>query len=180
MHSLPNFEPVYCSMSSSNRCFLTCIQVSLEEGKVLCYSDLLKNFPQFVVIYTVKNPHLTLQLSWANTQSGFFFKKSCSFSPLPHLPFIFQPTQSDFYYYLATENSFLGLSMNSPLPIQWSLQLLLHSNLLRAIWRREVGGKRRFKQNEQNCRDLWWLGFQLMPWLHESWLVRESELESPR
>ena len=41
-------------MSSSNYCFLTCIQVSQEAGKVVWYSHLLKNFPQFVVIYTVK------------------------------------------------------------------------------------------------------------------------------
>ena len=33
---------------------MTCIQVSPETGKVVCYSYLLKNFPQFVVIYTVK------------------------------------------------------------------------------------------------------------------------------
>ena len=54
MHSLPNFESVHCSMSSSNCCFLTCIQISLETGKVVCYSHLLKNFPQFVVIHTVE------------------------------------------------------------------------------------------------------------------------------
>ena len=41
-------------MSSSNCCFLTCIQISQEEGKVVWYSHLLKNFPQFVVIHTVK------------------------------------------------------------------------------------------------------------------------------
>ena len=41
-------------MSSSNCCFLTCIQISLEAGKVVWYSHLLKNFPQFVVIHTVK------------------------------------------------------------------------------------------------------------------------------
>ena len=41
-------------MSSCNNCFLTCIQVSQESGKVVWYSHLLKNFPQFVVIYTVK------------------------------------------------------------------------------------------------------------------------------
>ena len=41
-------------MSSSNCCFFTCIQVSQESGKVVWYSHLLKNFPQFVVIYTVK------------------------------------------------------------------------------------------------------------------------------
>ena len=41
-------------MSSSNCCFLTCIQISQEAGKVVWYSHLLKNFPQFVVIHTVK------------------------------------------------------------------------------------------------------------------------------
>ena len=33
---------------------LTCIQVFQEAGKVVCFSHLLKNFPQFVVIHTVK------------------------------------------------------------------------------------------------------------------------------
>ena len=54
MYSFPNFEPVHCSMSSYNCCFLTCIQISQEAGKAVWYSHLLKNFPQFVVIYTVK------------------------------------------------------------------------------------------------------------------------------
>ena len=42
------------SMSSSNCCFLTCIQVSQEASRVVWYSHLFKNFPQFVVIHTVK------------------------------------------------------------------------------------------------------------------------------
>ena len=41
-------------MSSSNYCFLTCIQISQEAGKVVWYSHLIKNFPQFAVIHTVK------------------------------------------------------------------------------------------------------------------------------
>ena len=41
-------------MSSSNYCFLTCIQVSQEAGKVVWYSHLFQNFPQFIVIQTVK------------------------------------------------------------------------------------------------------------------------------
>ena len=41
-------------MSSSNCCFLTLIQISQEEGQVVWYSHLFQNFPQFVVIYTVK------------------------------------------------------------------------------------------------------------------------------
>ena len=42
------------SMSSSNCYFLTCIQVSQNAGQVIWYSHLLKNFPPFVVIHTVK------------------------------------------------------------------------------------------------------------------------------
>ena len=53
MYSFPNFEPVHCSISGSNSCFLTCLQVSQEAGKVACYSH-LSNFPQFVLIHTVK------------------------------------------------------------------------------------------------------------------------------
>ena len=41
-------------MSSSNCCFLTCIQVSQEAGEVVWYPHLSYNFPQFIVIHTVK------------------------------------------------------------------------------------------------------------------------------
>ena len=41
-------------MSSSNCCFLTCIQISQEAGQVVWYSHLFQNFPQFIVIHTVK------------------------------------------------------------------------------------------------------------------------------
>ena len=54
MYSFSYLEPVCCSMSSSNCCFLTCIQVSQEASQVVWYSHLLKNFAQFIVIYTVK------------------------------------------------------------------------------------------------------------------------------
>ena len=40
-------------MSGSNFCFLTCIQISQEAGKVAWYSHFFKNFPQ-IVIHTVK------------------------------------------------------------------------------------------------------------------------------
>ena len=42
-------------MSSSNYCFLTCIQISQEAGQVVWHSHLLKNFPQFIVIHTLKS-----------------------------------------------------------------------------------------------------------------------------
>ena len=60
-------------MSSSNCCFLTCIQVSQEAGQVVWYSHLFQNFPQFiVVIQTVKGFGIVnkrkidvfLELSW--------------------------------------------------------------------------------------------------------------------
>ena len=41
-------------MSSSNCCFLTCIKITHEAGQVIWDSHLLKKFPQFVVIHTVK------------------------------------------------------------------------------------------------------------------------------
>jgi len=41
-------------MSDSNCCFLTCIQISQEAGQLVWYSHLFQNFPQFVVIHTVK------------------------------------------------------------------------------------------------------------------------------
>ena len=54
MYSFSYLEPVCCSMSSSNCCFLTCLQISQEAGQVVWYSHLFQNFPQFVVIHTVK------------------------------------------------------------------------------------------------------------------------------
>ena len=54
MYSFPSFEPVHCFMSGSNCCFLTCIQISQEAGKVIWFSPLLKNFPQFAVTHMVK------------------------------------------------------------------------------------------------------------------------------
>ena len=41
-------------MSSSNCCFLTCIQISQEAGQVVWYAHLFQNFPHFLVIHTVK------------------------------------------------------------------------------------------------------------------------------
>ena len=42
-------------MSSSNCGFLTYIQISQGAGKVLWYSHLFQNFPEFIVIHTVKD-----------------------------------------------------------------------------------------------------------------------------
>ena len=54
MYSFPDLEPVCCSMSSSNCCFLTCTQICRESGNVVRCSHLFKNCPQFIVSC---NPH---------------------------------------------------------------------------------------------------------------------------
>src|SRR5574337_270909 len=54
MYSFSYLEPVCCSMSSSNCCFLTCLLRNLFAGQVVWYSHLFQNFPQLIVIHTVK------------------------------------------------------------------------------------------------------------------------------
>ena len=74
MYSFPNLEPVCCSMSSSNCCFLTCIQISQKAGQVVWYFHLFKNFPQFVVIHTVKGFGIV-----NNVEIDVFLELSCFF-----------------------------------------------------------------------------------------------------
>jgi len=62
-------------MSSSNCCFLTCIQISQEAGQVVWYSHLFQNFPQFVVIHTVKG----LVIVNKSEIDVFFMELSCFF-----------------------------------------------------------------------------------------------------
>ena len=53
-YSFPNLEPVCSPHLFLNCCFLTCMQISQEADQVVWYSHLFKNFPQFVMIHTVK------------------------------------------------------------------------------------------------------------------------------
>ena len=61
-------------MSSSKCCFLTCIQISQEAGQMFCYSHLFKNFPEFIVIHTVKGFGIVNK-----TQVDVFLELSCFF-----------------------------------------------------------------------------------------------------
>ena len=54
MYSFSYLELVSCSISSSNCCFLTCIQISQEAGQAVWYAHLFQNFPQFIVTHTDK------------------------------------------------------------------------------------------------------------------------------
>ena len=83
MYSFPNLESVCCSMSSSNCCFLTCIQISQEAGQVVWYYHLFQNFPEFVVVHTVKGFSVVNK-----AEVDVFLELSCFFddpSPPPHI-----------------------------------------------------------------------------------------------
>ena len=71
-YSFPNFEPLHCSVSSSNCCFLFCIQISQEAGQMVWYSHLFQNIPQFVVIHTVKGFGIINK-----AEIGVFLELSC-------------------------------------------------------------------------------------------------------
>ena len=73
MYFFPYLEPVCCSKSSFNCCFLTCIQISQEADKVVWYSHLFQNFPQFVVIHTVESFDIV------NKAVDVFLELSCFF-----------------------------------------------------------------------------------------------------
>ena len=64
-------------MSSFNYCFLTCIQISQEAGQVVWYSHILKNFPQFVVIHTIKGSGVVNK-----AEIDVFLELSCFFDDL--------------------------------------------------------------------------------------------------
>ena len=67
-------EPVHCSMSDPNSCFLTCIQISQKAGQVVWYSCILKNFVPFVVIHTVNGFNIVNE-----AKVGVFLEFSCFF-----------------------------------------------------------------------------------------------------
>ena len=79
MYSFSYLKPVYCSMSRSNCCFLTCIQVSQEAGQVVWCSHLFQNVPQFIVIHTVKGFGIV-----SKAEIDVFMELSCFFDdPAP-------------------------------------------------------------------------------------------------
>ena len=73
MYSFPNFEAVHCFMYGSDYCFLTCMQVSQEAGKVVWYSHLLKNFPQLTVVHIAKGFGIVKKGEEDILELSFFF-----------------------------------------------------------------------------------------------------------
>ena len=148
MYSFPNLEPVCCSMSSSNCCFFTCIQISQETGQMVWYSHLFKDFPQFIVVHIVKG------FGVVSKAVDVFLKLSCFFydpvDALVLLPFLnpawtsgsswltyrWKPGLENFEHYFTTMWdecncavvwAFFGLAFlwhwneNWPFPVLWPL-----------------------------------------------------------
>ena len=147
-------------MSSSNCSFLTCIQISQEAGQVVWYSHLSHNFPQFIVIHTVKGFGLVNK-----AEIDVFLELSCFFNDVgglisdsPVLPksslniwkfmvhILLKPDLENFAHYFASMWdgcnrvvvwTFFGIALlwdwneNWPFPILWPL--LSFPNLL-AYW----------------------------------------------
>ena len=70
-----SLDVLLSNLESSNCCFLTCIQISQEAGKVVWCSHLFQNFPQFVVMHTVKGFGTVNK-----AEVDFFFWNSLAFS----------------------------------------------------------------------------------------------------
>ena len=66
LFAFPILNQSFFSMSGSNCCFLSCTQVFQETGKVVRYSHLLNNFPQFVEPYSQR-------LSWNQWRRSRYF-----------------------------------------------------------------------------------------------------------
>ena len=90
LYSFSYLEPVCCSMSSSNWCFLTCIQISQEAGQVIWYSHLSQNFPHFLVIHTVKSFGIVnkAEIFFSGTLAFFMIQRMLAIWSLVPLPFL--------------------------------------------------------------------------------------------
>ena len=117
MHSFPNLKPVHCFMSSSNCCFLICIQICQEAGMVVWYSSLFKNFLQFVMIHTIKVFTIVYE-----AEIDVFLQFSCfimiqwmlaiwSLVPLPFLNPAWTSGSSQFTYYWSLAWKLLSITL---------------------------------------------------------------------
>ena len=130
MYSFPNSESVCCSMRGSNYWFLTCIQVYQEADKVVWYSHLMKNFPQFVVIHTVKGFSIVSEV-----EVDIYLELSC-FSRWPNRYWQFDSGSSTF-----SKSKVYIWKVSVHLPLKPCLEDFEHYNA--STW------------NEFNCVVIW-------------------------
>ena len=97
-------------MSSSNCCFLTCIQILQKAGQVVQYSHLLKNFPHFAVIHTVKGFAQSMKQSLAFSMIQQMLA-IWSLVPLPFLNPAWTYGSSQFTYCWSLAWRILGITL---------------------------------------------------------------------
>ena len=128
-------------MSSSNCCFLTCIQISQEADQVVWYSCLFKNFPQFVVIHTVKGFSVVneAEVDW-NSLAFLMIQQMLAIWSLVSLPFPNPAWPSRIYWFtycwsLAWRISSITLLACVISAIVHSLSILWHCLSLGLEWK---------------------------------------------
>ena len=143
MYSFPNLEPVSFSMSGSNCCFLTCIQISQEAGKMVWYSHLFQNCPQFIVIHTVKGFTIV-------NEADIFWEFSC---------FFYDPT--DVANLISSSSAFSKSSLNI---WKFMVHILLKPGLV------NFGHYFASMWDECNCTIIWtFFGFAFLWGWNENW-----------
>ena len=132
-------------MSGSSYCFLTCIQISQEGGKVVWYFHLFKNFPQFVVIHSVKGFGIVNK-----AEVAVFVELSCFFYDPPNVGNL-----------ISGSSAFSESTLNI---MRFSVHILLKPSLkdfahyLASMW------------NERNCTVVWtFFGIALFWNWDENW-----------
>ena len=125
-YSFPDLESASSFISGSKCCFLTHIQVSQEADKVVWYSYLFQNFPQFVVIHTV---------------TGFSIVNKAEVDVFLEFPcFLHDPMNVDNLI-----SGFSAFSKSSLYIWKFSVHVLLKASL------KDLGHKLTSMRNERNC-----------------------------
>ena len=143
-HSFSYLEPVCCSMSSSNCCSLTCIQISQEAGQVVWYAHLFQNFPQFIVIHTVKGFGIVNKFGHGiQNEAGQRLRKFCQENSLVIANTLFQQDKRRLY------------TWTSPDGQHWNqIDYILCSRR----WK-SAGVQSQWIQGNSKGRRLWWTGY---------------------
>ena len=130
-------------MSGSNCCVLTCIQISQEAGKLVWYSHLLKNFPQFAVTHRVNGFDLVndaeVDVLWNTLAFSVIQQMLTNWSLVP-LPFLnaawtFGSSRFTYYWSLAWRILCITLLACEMSPNVSSLNILWHCLSLGLEWK---------------------------------------------
>ena len=120
----PLFHAQFC-------CFLTCIQVYQEAGKLVWHSYLLKNFPQFVVIHTVKSFSIVNEAE----VDIFFLELSCFFYDSVGVGNLISGSsafsKSSLYFWKFSVHVLLNIGEENGNPLQYSF---LENSMDRGTW----------------------------------------------